>query len=75
MRAGAINFAREREKESIQTRCGWKDEEKRKEKKNDKKGETRATGRKVVKLGGGEVKPRVFISLLYIYIYIHVYTR
>ena len=31
--AGVINFAREREKESIQTRCGWKNEEKRKEKK------------------------------------------
>lgn len=46
----------------------------RKEKeKNDKKAETRATGRKVAKLGG-EVEPRVFISLLYIYIHIHTYT-
>lgn len=47
----------------------------RKEKeKNDKKAETRATGRKVAKLGG-EVEPRVFISLLYIYIYMYIYTR
>lgn len=33
VRAEAINFARETEKESIQARCGWEDEEKRKGKK------------------------------------------
>lgn len=42
----AINFTRERERESIEARQG--DEEKRREKRNDKEGETRATGRKVV---------------------------